>query len=248
MSTPNPIDDPNPDKIRPVASTLSTIILLLIVAAVAYIGYLHAGYLRATAEHGHVLEYAVTLAQEWLLLLFVVISMRRASTPLSVVIGGRWESPKNALIDMLIAAIFWAFSAGVLAALQFSMGISAKERLAQVGFLVPQGWGELALWCTVSLSAAFCEEIIFRGFLQRQFSAFTNSAAAGIVLQGFVFGAAHLYQGFKTPVVIAVYGILFGLLAHFRKSLRPGMIAHAWQDTIFGVALSFLAKYGKVQF
>ncbi len=248
MSTPLASDDPTQDKVRPVASILSTIILLLIVAALAYAGYLHAGHLRATAQHSHVLEYAVTLAQEWLLFLFVVISMRRASTPLRDVIGGQWKSPKNMLIDIIIAALFWAFSAGVLAALQFAMAISAKERLAQVGFLVPRGWGELALWCALSLTAGFCEETVFRGYFQRQFTAFTKSAMAGIVLQGLVFGAAHLYQGFKTPIVIAVYGILFGLLAHFRRSLRPGMIAHAWQDTITGVVLSFMAKYGKYQF
>lgn len=248
MSTPLAIDDPTPDKVRPVASTLSTIILLLVLAAVAYAAYVAAGRLRGTAPHSHALEYSVTLAQEWLLFLFVVISMRRASTPLRDVIGGRWKSPKNVLIDIMIAALFWAFSAGVLASLQFAMRISAKERLAQVGFLVPRGWAELALWCAVSLTAGFCEETVFRGYFQRQFTAFTQSAAAGIVLQGLVFGVAHLYQGFKTPLVIAVYGILFGLLAHFRKSLRPGMIAHAWQDTATGVALSFMAKYGKVQF
>jgi hypothetical protein len=167
---------------------------------------------------------------------------------LSDVIGGRWKSPQNVLADIVIAALFWALSAGVLVSLQFAMGISAKERLAQVGFLMPRGWEELALWCAVSLSAGFCEETVFRGYFQRQFTAFTKSAKAGIVLQGLVFGAMHLYQGFKAPIVIAVYGILFGLLAHFRRSLRPGMIAHAWQDTITGVALSFMAKYGKYQF
>jgi len=245
MSTPLATDDHVPDKIRPVASVLSTFILLLILVAIVYIGYVHLGHLRATGQHGPVLVYTLTLAQEWLLLLFVVISMRRASTPLRDVIGGRWKSPNNVLIDILIAATFWAFSAVVLASLQFAMGISAKERLAQLGFLVPRGWAELTLWCALSLSAGFCEETVFRGYFQRQFSVFTKSVAAGIVLQGLVFGAGHLYQGFKTTFVIAVYGILFGLLAHFRRSLRPGMIAHAWQDTITGVILSFLAKYGK---
>jgi hypothetical protein len=35
-------------------------------AAVAYAGYVNVGNLRGTAPHSHVLEYAVTLAQEWL--------------------------------------------------------------------------------------------------------------------------------------------------------------------------------------
>ena len=33
----------------------------------------------------------------------------------------------------------------------------------------------------------------------------------------------------------AIYGALFTLLALWRKSLRPGMIAHAWTDIVGGL-------------
>ncbi len=36
-------------------------------------------------------------------------------------------------------------------------------------------------------------------------------------------------------ITITVYGALFGLLAWWRRSLRPGMIAHAWTDIFSGV-------------
>jgi membrane protease YdiL (CAAX protease family) len=32
--------------------------------------------------------------------------------------------------------------------------------------------------------------------------------------------------------IIAVYGFMFGWLARWRKSLRPGMIAHTLQDSV----------------
>jgi membrane protease YdiL (CAAX protease family) len=92
----------------------------------------------------------------------------------------------------------------------------------------------------LALTAGICEETIFRGYLQRQFTAWTRNAAAGIVLQGVVFGAAHAYQGLNQVILIAVYGCLFGLLALWRKSLRPGMMAHFVQDAIGGL---MLAKY-----
>ena len=53
--------------------------------------------------------------------------------------------------------------------------------------------------------------------------------------QAAIFGLSHGYQGAKPMLVIAVYGLLFGLLAQLRGSLRPGMIAHAWQDVFSGV-------------
>jgi hypothetical protein len=34
-----------------------------------------------------------------------------------------------------------------------------------------------------------------------------------------------------------VLGILLGILAHWRKSLRPGMIAHAWGDIVNLIAI-----------
>jgi hypothetical protein len=43
-------------------------------------------------------------------------------------------------------------------------------------------------------------------------------------------GIAHGYQGLRNCLAIAIYGALFTLLALWRKSLRPGMIAHAWTD------------------
>jgi membrane protease YdiL (CAAX protease family) len=40
----------------------------------------------------------------------------------------------------------------------------------------------------------------------------------------------HWYQGIKMVIIITLLGLLFGGFAHWRKSLRPGMIAHALSD------------------
>jgi hypothetical protein len=37
--------------------------------------------------------------------------------------------------------------------------------------------------------------------------------------------------------------MMFGLLAHFWKGLRPGMMAHAFQDAFSGIAFFILTKY-----
>jgi membrane protease YdiL (CAAX protease family) len=58
---------------------------------------------------------------------------------------------------------------------------------------------------------------------------------AALVLQAVIFGVSHGYQGWKQVVIISVLGLLFGLLAHWRKSLVPGMAAHAWADIYSGL-------------
>jgi membrane protease YdiL (CAAX protease family) len=105
---------------------------------------------------------------------------------------------------------------------------------------MPQRGVELAWWIALSITAGMCEETVFRGYLQRQFLAMTKSAPIAILLSAATFGAAHAYQGFRMVILIGLFGAMFGLLAHWRGNVRPGMIAHAWQDSFNGVLASVM--------
>src|SRR2546430_739229 len=115
-------------------------------------------------------------------------------------------------------------------------------RIAALGhntqFMLPHRGIELTFWIALSVTAGICEETIFRGYLQRQFMALTKNAPAGILLSAATFGAAHAYQGFRMVILIGLYGSMFGTLAYWHGSVRPGMIAHAWQDSLNGVLAS----------
>ena len=104
--------------------------------------------------------------------------------------------------------------------------------------IIPHTVFELVVWLGLSITGGYCEELIFRGYLTRQFSGWTGSRAFGIVLQGVAFGLAHGYYGIAM-LAIMVHGWLLGLLAYWRKSLRPGMLAHGLQDTLGGVVAFF---------
>ena len=45
-------------------------------------------------------------------------------------------------------------------------------------------------------------------------------------------------------LLIAAYGAMFSVLALQRRGLRAGMIAHAWHDSVSGVALVLLRHHG----
>ena len=94
----------------------------------------------------------------------------------------------------------------------------------------------------VSLVAGICEEAVYRGYLQRQFSALCRNVPAGIVLSAATFGAAHLYQGIARASVIAASGVLFGWFAYWRKSVRPGMVAHTLQDAVAPLLLRAMRR------
>ena len=94
---------------------------------------------------------------------------------------------------------------------------------------------ESAVWAVVSVAAGICEELVYRGYLQRQFWSLTKSLPLAFVLQSVVFGVGHIYQGWKPALVTASYGLVFGLVAAWRRSIIPGAIAHAVVDIMGGL-------------
>ena len=214
----------------PVASTRHTIILALVFTLLAVAG----GY---ADRSGTVTSAALTTRQalqlyvsalviEWASVFYVWKGTRR-SVRLGDLVGGRWQRPADVLVDAVLAAGLWALWLGIQSVLPGSHGAAA---------LLPQRGVEKALWVLVALSAGFCEELVFRGYFQRQFHAFTGSVASAIGLQAFVFGIGHFYEGPWAVAKIMLYGALFGVLAAWRRSLRPGIIAHVWSDP-FGVVI-----------
>ena len=195
------------------------------------------------AIHGKVSQYIWTMSWEWGLTLFVYLGIRQRVT-LRELIAGRWDDAGALLRDLVIAAGFWLVAVAVLGAgaqlLRLDQGGKLDSMRRQLGFLVPGTALELVVWCLLSITAGFCEEIIFRGYLQRQFAVITRSMLGGIALSAVVFGAAHGYEGGPRMLLVGVYGLMFGLLAWWRKSLRPGMIAHAWHDAFSGAVLRLL--------
>ena len=223
-----------------IASPAHTLSVLAILGAFSWWGAFNAAHMRATGSAHHLPLYLQTLCFEWLLLAFVIWGVRRRGGSLAAVLGERWGSVWNLWRDVRVAALFWVLALIALGILSRILGIAGQGE--NVRFLLPHGPFEIALWTMLSVTAGICEEAVFRGYLQRQFLAFTQSAPAAIALSAIAFGAGHAYQGYRSAVLIAFYGAMFGILAHWRKSVRPGMIAHAWQDALSGILGGLLRR------
>jgi membrane protease YdiL (CAAX protease family) len=111
--------------------------------------------------------------------------------------------------------------------------------------LGPQNKLELLLFMGVAVTAGICEEILFRGYLQQQFGLWTNSTAVGVIVSAVFFCAGHAYQGWFLASQVGLLGLMLGILAAWRKSLRPGMIAHGTQDVISGLLTKLLFSGAK---
>ncbi|HEV7519833.1 MAG TPA: CPBP family intramembrane glutamic endopeptidase, partial [Candidatus Angelobacter sp.] len=171
--------------------------------------------------------YLSVIALEWGLVATVRGAVNDRGIKLRDLIGGRWSNWKDVVRDVAICIPFlivWEASARLMHRLL------GPDQAKSIGSLLPQSSVEVALWIAVSISAGICEEIVFRGYFQKQFTAYTHSVVGGVLLQGIVFGLGHSYQGFKQVVLISVLGMFYGWFAAWRGNLRSNMIAHAWTD------------------
>lgn len=219
-----------------VASLRHSLLFLMIVAGVIAAGF--AAQNRQVAggglveSHQHVIPiYMSVTLMNWLLALFVWKGIRARGGSAAVLIGGRWGNVRELLRDLGIAALFWGAFGATAWRIQGLLGEGSEK---SVDLLLPQTGLEVAVWIATAVSAGFCEEFIFRGYVQRQFLALSQRTWVAIVLQGFVFGAMHAYQGWRAVVTISILGMMFGALAAWRKALRVGMMAHGWQDVWAG--------------
>jgi membrane protease YdiL (CAAX protease family) len=227
----------------PVAPLWHTVVLIAILLALALLQANSRARLEATGLGSRLPLYGFSILFELFLLAYVwFLGLRLAGKHLEDLIGGRWTRGIDVLRDVGAALIFWVIVAAGLAALQQVLGDNFMESQAAKA-LLPQGIVETSLWVILSVTAGFCEEVVFRGYFQKQFFALTGRRDLAVALQALIFGVAHLYQGVKAVITISIYGAMFGILAVVTKSLRPGMIQHAAEDVFSGIVGGLVAKH-----
>jgi membrane protease YdiL (CAAX protease family) len=227
----SPVPPRNPAANNGVAPVWHTLGLLAILALITYGGVrTHGTSTQPSPATNRIRLYVTVMAGEWALVFYVWRGIRRKGLTLCELIGGEWRDLRSWARAAVVTVAFWFVWEGAARAMHFLLGPSDT---ANVAALLPRTALEIAVWCLVSSTAGFCEEVVYRGYLQRQFATWTGSATAAIAIQAAAFGASHGYQGPRQAVIITVLGALYGILAHWRRTLVPGIAAHAWSD-IYG--------------
>jgi len=176
--------------------------------------------------------YLPTLIVQWALVLYVSRVGRKRNV-LKQLLGLPLDTIRRACMDVAIATSGFFIVHAVEAFWQH--GAAASQDAARLAVL-PGTASERLVWIAVALSVGFAEEIVYRGYLLAQLSAFTGSHAAGVVLQSALFGLAHADQGIGAAVRVALYGAALGLIARVRRSLWPGILCHVAIDVCSGLS------------
>ena len=216
-----------------IASPRHTAIFLAIVAAITLIGIIQASRAAAAGPNAgsRITTYVVLIVVQVWWVRYISMGMKARGHTLAELTGGRYTSFSTFAIDILYAILAFIGAHVAVAAVKAAFGHVA----ANTAFLLPHGTAESALWLMLSITAGVCEEIVFRGYLQRQLQAMTGYASLAIVLQAMIFGIAHGYQGLPSIAITSTYGLVLGIVAWWRGTIRSGAIAHAATDIVGGL-------------
>jgi membrane protease YdiL (CAAX protease family) len=221
--------------VEPIAPWWHTALVLVPLALGSVAGWYQHGLPNAhlPGVSARLSSYITVLAQEWCGFLLIWLALKWRGSSIGSLVSGRWQTVGSFFRDLGVAIAFLIVVVPLVGIVGYLLAGDPD-----VANLIPKTVVELMLWLALAATAGFCEELIFRGYLTQQFRAWTGNLTFAIVVQGALFGLAHGYYG-RVMVAITVQGWLLGFFAYWRRSLRPGILAHGLQDGIGGVVAFF---------
>ena len=215
------------------------LILLFLSVAVPLLGRRRVGHLMrlaATTKRDRLTLYASTVAFQWSATAVMVWRAWVHGISLARLGLGIPRPMPTLIVTVLLAALVLGNQLVGLRRLRMHPE-SVQGLLAQVALKVfPQDSLERLAFLAVVVTVAVCEEIIYRGFVQRVFQDWDH----GIVLTGIagsavMFGLAHLYQGPRGVATTCGVGILFSAIRAWTGSLAAPLVAHFIADITAGM-------------
>lgn len=185
-----------------------------------------------------------TIASQWTWVVFGVAlwaSSGRSFTELGLTPPTGWRLWASVALVLLLAVYQgWAFR--VLVRSDEQRG-RLREQVTALAAVLPHTRAELRWFASLSATAGFCEEFLYRGYVVWVFTPWLGAWGAA-ALSVPLFALAHLYQGWHGMARTAVAGAGFALIVATFESLWPAIALHALIDLGSG-AMAWVALRDK---
>jgi uncharacterized protein len=216
----------------------SALILIFLAVAVPWLGHRRIRQLFAmpeTTKLDRLSLYASTMAFQWLatgLILWRANAHGVCPAELGLAIPNPLVTIAVAVILSTLIFLNQIFSLRRLVANPAEI----KGALPQLALKIfPQDTVERLAFFALVATVAVCEELIYRGFVQAIFLAWSGGLVTiSILASAAFFALAHLYQGRRGLVSTAVIGLLFSMIRAWTGSLLAPLIAHFVADLTVG--------------
>jgi len=193
--------------------------------------------------NGRVDGYRRGVAGQWLFTVTAVgiwLGYRRPFSALRMGVPATWQIVLGAVLVLTILALGYVQLTRVLR-LSSERRAALRPRLEKVAFLLPHTAREHRWFLGLSLTAGFCEELLYRGYLTWLLSPWLGAPLAMFVVV-IAFGLGHSYQGRKGAIRATIAGAVMAGIVVATNWLVPAMIVHALVDASSGTAGYLLVR------
>jgi membrane protease YdiL (CAAX protease family) len=197
--------------IKSVPSTRSANLLYLLTSLLTITA---GAYIQSKA-----LSLGLIATEGFLILLPALLFIRLGKLPVRDTLRLRRPPLRLAILAMLIAAGVWPLS---LLLNSVSTLLFHYTPPTPAGFAPTNLWEALLLFLGLAVAAPLCEEVVWRGYIQRAYDSRGPWVSVGLVSLFFAFWHLRL-QGFLALLPLA---LMLGFLAWRSNSLLPGILAH----------------------
>ena len=137
------------------------------------------------------------------------------------------------------AALVGFFALASVAGYFFPSMDQSEHMLGVYRAVMAEGpWSLVLLWIILVVSAPVAEEIIFRGFLMRGWSATRLGAIGALVLTSVIFASIHTQYNLPGMAVVCGLGLMFGAARLWSGSTVLSIGMHAAWNLTMGILLA----------
>ena len=214
---------------------------LVLVAVVPTLGYSRFRRLLARGDQPLPLRsklrlYGRNVCAQWFLAVVMLLILRRHGLSAGDAGQRLADAPLTFAITLALLIVLAVVSWIVLRRVRRAQPAALRAAVGRLRSLVPAFGLEMAAFVIVCLTAGFCEELLYRGWMVNILHAATGSTWAAVGASAIVFGMGHTYQGAKGVLRTAFIGLQLAVLYVMVGTLIPGQILHAGVDILAGVA------------
>ena len=202
-------------------------------------GYLLFRRLKKKSDSGlnsrKIRTYTYVILSEWMFV-FGLIWLNYKHGYSIVELGENFGNLNSTIITTAVLLAIFAVMAYLNVQQIRQMNLDKLEaELGPLKMFLPSNRSESIVFILIAFTAGICEELLYRGWLQNMFVYGTGSVWIGLLLGAVIFGFGHAYQGKLGIVQTGIYGLIFGAVFLFTKSLVAGQVLHVVIDSVNGL-------------
>ena len=152
-----------------------------------------------------------------------------------------WLFPPFTVDTRNIAAAAVALAIGLLLLVE-RLRVSDAVARERTRLIAPRTTREYAMFCGIAVSAGIVEQLAYRGVLFSFLFWYTGNFLAAAGLAAIPFGLVHLFQGWRSAIVVIVIALRDQILVALTGTLVFAIVIHIIHDVIAGTVLMRRAR------